>query len=93
MTISADTEETPLWVTGSGRPRPLPVQAKCALCPDPPASTFGLCARCLSAAANEAARLLPRQPSPVGSRPEITSYGSLCRRCGRPGHGARDCDT
>jgi hypothetical protein len=91
MTTSEDTE-TPLWVVGGGRPQPRAVAAHCALCQDPPASEFGLCRRHLAAAAAEAARLLPRQATQDGSRPAIASYRSLCHRCGRPGHGVRDCD-
>lgn len=93
MTVSDDVD-TPLWVMGSGHPRPRQASARCALCPDPPASVFGLCPRCLASAAAEAARLLPPQPSSGNGRLSSTplSFSSLCGRCGQPGHHRRDCD-
>jgi hypothetical protein len=91
VTVSDDTD-TPLWAVGSGRPRPRQLPARCALCQDPPASTFGLCVRCLAAAVAETTRLRPRQSAPADVRPSTTPYSDLCRRCGRPGHDARGCD-
>lgn len=92
MIASNDTEEAPLWVTGSGRPRPRQVPARCALCKDPPASTFGLCTRHLTAAAAEAARLLPRPAPSDDRRSSSVPFSALCTRCGRPGHDQRTCD-
>jgi hypothetical protein len=91
MTVSDDTE-APLWAIGSGRPKPRQAPARCALCQAPPASAFGLCARCLAAAAAEATRLRPHLAAPDDSRPASTAYSTLCRRCGRSGHDARSCD-
>lgn len=91
MTLPDDAR-APLWLVGSGRPRPRPVPAKCGLCQAPPASEFGLCRDHLAAAAAEASRLLPRPPDPDDGRTSSTPYRSLCRRCGRPGHDARGCD-
>jgi ribosomal protein S14 len=93
VTVS-DGAETPLWVVGSGAPRPRPLPRSCALCASPPASAFGLCRPHLAAAAAELTRLTP-SAQPVGSasdRPEATRFSELCRRCGRPGHDARRCD-
>jgi hypothetical protein len=92
MTVSDDTE-APLWAIGCGRPKPRQAPAKCALCADPPASVFGLCARCLAAAAVEAARLRPRPAAASeDGRSSSNPFSALCRRCGRPGHDARSCD-
>ena len=92
MTVSDDTGEAPLWLVGSGRPRPRPVPAKCGLCEAPPASAFGLCSRCLTAAAAEASRIQPRQAPSSDSRRDAVQARDLCRRCGRAGHTARECD-
>jgi hypothetical protein len=94
MTVSDDVD-TPLWAMGSGRPRPRPLPAKCALCQDPPASAFGLCTRCLVAAAAEVARLRPpRSATPATSddgRPSAVQARDLCRRCGSSGHATAKC--
>jgi ribosomal protein S14 len=93
VTVSDDVE-TPLWVVGSGVPRPRTMPRSCALCASPPASAFGLCHRHLAEAAAELARLTPSaHPADSASdRPEATRFSELCRRCGRPGHDARGCD-
>lgn len=87
MTVSEDTE-TPLWAAGSRHARPRPVPAKCALCPAPPASAFGLCIRCLASAAAEHALVAP----PAKGRLSDIQARDLCRRCGRSGHNAGECD-
>jgi hypothetical protein len=87
MTVSDDTE-TPLWVVGSGRQRSRPVPPKCALCPAPPASAFGLCDRCLSAAAAEHALITPES----GRRPDSVQVRDLCSRCGSSRHSRATCD-
>ena len=72
------------------RPQPLP-PTSCALCPDAPATPFGLCLDCLREAAAELGRLTPRALEPDDRRPASVPFAALCQRCGRPGHDAPSC--
>ena len=88
MTVSEDTE-TPLWVVGSGRPRPRPARATCALCGAvPPATPLGLCSQCLAAAAAEHVLITPVS----GRRPDSVQVRDLCSRCGSSRHSRATCD-
>jgi hypothetical protein len=69
-----------------------PRRQSCALCPAPPASPFGLCARCLSEAADEHAHLVPRAADPGGS-PALVNVRDLCPRCGSWRHPVAACPT
>lgn len=73
----------------AGRPRPAPACALC--CQAPPASPLGLCLACLSAAAAEHARLVPRIGVDTERRPSGVRYSDLCRRCGSYRHPATRC--
>ena len=101
MTVS-DSTETPLWVVGSGRPRPRPAPT-CALCRKaPPATQFGLCLACLAAAVAEHARLTPRTGDPGDAagngvnrddgRLSSVPARDLCSRCGSWKHRRTECD-
>ena len=105
MTVS-DSTETPLWVVGSGRPRPRPAPP-CALCRKaPPATRLGLCFACLAAAVAEHARLSPSTPAPgddqVSTAPATAARDDgrlssvhvrdLCSRCGSWKHRRSECD-
>jgi hypothetical protein len=70
-----------------------PAVKPCALCapPTPSASPLGLCTGHLQAAADELARLTPRQ-SPGDRSPSSVSFSALCGRCGSYRHGTAACD-
>lgn len=70
------------------------VRESCALCatPTPVASPLGLCGPHLQAAANELARLTPRQALPADSSPATIPFSELCRRCGSYRHETEACD-
>jgi hypothetical protein len=102
VTVSESTEEAPLWVVGAGRPRPRPAPS-CALCRKAqPATPFGLCFACLSAAADEHARLSPPADVPLSAVPAgakrddgklcSVRVGDLCGRCGSWRHSRAECD-
>jgi hypothetical protein len=91
MTASDDTETAALWAVGGGHQRPRLLAKSCALCAVPPASPLGLCRSHLEQAAAELARLAPRTAE-LDGRPSSVPVRALCARCGRPGHGIRNCD-
>jgi len=62
-------------------------------CPEPSATPLGLCVAHLREAAAELARIVPRPAvADDDPRPCSTPFRDLCARCGRAGHGARECD-